>query len=347
VLVSAAAVCAQQAQTIVGTVDGRDVSVASADSQSAALVRADTGASTEIASGNVVTVTTGQARVMLASGGELDVCGPAKLSLVEAGDNITVGLDFGTLRVQLPLSTSLRVLTPTAVATPLDINAAPRDVTLSLGSDDSLRVNAASGALLVENQFSSEKLVIPEGGQFSFAQGKLVPLPQDSKCECIMNDSRSLPQVAGAPAIGPIAPAKTSSAVSILADSNNDDAEPSIDYSVLAHPNETHPLNPPPKHAPVSPPPDSATYKIVAPPLTFSASSPTPPPGPASGMVLLIRTVEVEPDFEFTGHINPPPIGAPSPAHEPTSRQRREPKSSAEKQGFWAKLKHFLVGSSS
>jgi hypothetical protein len=55
-------------------------------------------------------------------------------------------------------------------------------------------------------------------------------------------------------------------------------------------------------------------------------------------MVLLIRTVEVEPDFEFSGRVNPP---SPQPA------KQAQAKADDGQQGFWARVKRFFGGRSS
>jgi hypothetical protein len=312
---------AQQVPTPIGNIEGADISLAA--SGSAAVTRTNSDAPIEVANGGVVTVRTGQARLVLTAGGELDICGPAKFSLVESGEDITVALDLGTVRVQLPASTSLRVFTPDAIATLLDIHGAPRDATVALGQDNSLRVNAAAGALLIENQFSSQKIVIPEGGEFSFERGRLSPLAENAKCECVMKDARTLASTA-APS-----PAPESKGSDSTADSN-------IAYSVLAQANDTHPFRTRPKPDAVRAPPDAVSYTVVMPPLTFSAASPAPPPAPTSDMVLLIRTVEVEPDFEFSGRVNPP-----------SGPRQAQAKADEGQQGFWARVKRFFGGRSS
>jgi len=87
-------------------------------------------------------------------------------------------------------------------------------------------------------------------------------------------------------------------------------------------------------------------YKIVMPPLTFSASS-AAPPEPAPDMILLVREVQVEPAWEFTGHVEAPrsedlaqrafaPQGQIQPSREPGKK----------KSGFWRALKRFFSGSS-
>jgi len=105
---------------LIGRIEGNDVSV-----QGASAPGNDNETITPsvlVGNGSIVTVHSGQARMTLVSGGEVDICGPAKFTLLEAGGAITLALDFGRMRVQLPASTSLRVFTPTIVATPLDIH---------------------------------------------------------------------------------------------------------------------------------------------------------------------------------------------------------------------------------
>ncbi len=77
-----------------------------------------------VANGSVITVHSGMAQMTLLAGGEIDICGPAKLTLLESGTAVTLALNFGRLRVQLPAATSLRIFTPTIIATPLDISGA-------------------------------------------------------------------------------------------------------------------------------------------------------------------------------------------------------------------------------
>jgi hypothetical protein len=352
VLLCAAAARAQDSQSTVGTVEGNDVSVSSG--VPGANVGQNTAAGAPVASGSIVTVHSGQARLMLTSGGEVDICGPAKLTLLRSGDAMTLALDFGRVRVQLPASTSLRIFTPTTIATPLDISGMPRDVTVGLELDDSLCVRASGGALLLENQFSGEKLVVPQAGEFFLAQGKLVPVARaDATCECVMTDARAVAPSPPLPSLGLTAPAQTSSMPdspsASTPEADDAPAKPNVEFSTLAHANEVHPVSPRPKLDAPTPPPDAMpTYKIVMPPLTFSASSPAPPPAPALDMVLLIRSVEVEPEWDFKGHVNAPSLEEGANAHNTANGHHgRQPKPAGEKEGFWAKVKRFFSGSNS
>jgi hypothetical protein len=338
---------AQESQVVVGNVEGSDVSVSSATGP----ISPGVMGTTPVTNGAIVTVRSGQARLMLTSGGEIDACGPAKLTLLRSGDAITLALDFGRVRVQLPASTNLRIFTPTIIATPLDINGAPRDVTAELETDDSLCVRASSGALLLENQFSGEKLVVPQAGEFFLAHGQLAPVARpDATCECVMNEAHATPPSSPLPSLGLSAPALETPAANAPAtpapDPEDAPAKPNVEFSTLAHPNQTHPISPAPKpDAPVPPPEGTPTYKIVMPPLSFSASSPAPPPEPALNMVLLIRTVEVEPNWEFKGHVDSPPMeDKPKVRDAARNSHGKQPKPEGQQPGFWSKVKRFFAG---
>lgn len=345
---------ADQPHVVVGHIQGNDASVETAAAGSDTISSAEAGV--DVLNGSIVTVHSGQAHMTLASGGEVDICGPAKLTLLQSGSAITLALNFGRVRLRLPAATDLRIFTPTIIATPLDINGAARDITAGLDLDDSLCVTAGSGALLLENQFSGEKLVVPQGGEFTLAQGKLAPVAGAAgACQCVTLETKEIvppPE----PSLGLTSPAHVEPPAPAAAApdaSKQADAAPksNVEYSVLGHANQVRPIAPPPKPAPAAPPTAMPEYKIVMPPLTFSASSPQPPPDPTPDMVLLIRTVHVEPDWEFTGHVDAPPMNnKPKPAanapktNAPPESVQTKPRKKA---GFWAKFKKFMTGSGS
>lgn len=343
---------AQQVAPVVGSIEGDTVAIAA----SASAVSAPQGPTNvgEIVNGGVVTLGPGQARLMLTLGGEIDICGPAKLTLLQSGEAITVALEYGTLRLQLPASRSLRVFTPTIIATPLDITGAPGDVTVMLTQDDSLCVKAVSGALLLESQFTNDKIVVPQAGQFWFEQGRLVPVARtDVTCECLLPEARYvLPS--HAPASAPAADPTPAQIAAIPAptdrqkpESEQQAEQPGVDYSILAHPNDAHPVTEQPKATPPQAPELMAFYRVDMPPLSFSASSPVPPPASTEQMILLIRTTEINPDFEFTGHVNPPPMERQEKSETAKNSRPGKAEVAGLKRGFWSKLKRFLVGSSS
>ena len=165
-LLCAGIVRAEDASNVIGRIEGTDISV-----QGPSTPGNDNETNTPsivVGNGSIVTVHAGDARMILASGGEVDICGPAKFTMLQSGGAITLALDFGRMRVQLPASVALRLFTPRIVATPIDISGGARDITVGLDLDESLCVFAASGALQLEHQFSGEKLIIPQAGRILF-----------------------------------------------------------------------------------------------------------------------------------------------------------------------------------
>ena len=306
-----------------------------------------------------MTVHDGKARLTLAVGGEVDVCGPAKLTLLQSGGAITLALDFGRIHLQLLRGTSLRIFTPTIIATPLDISGDTRDITAGLDMNDSLCVLATSGAIRLEQQFTGEGIIVPQAGEFFLNAGKLVPIagtPGSCACTAMHAQSAPPPQIpvlgvsssaSLAPPPAPVEPVATPAQPASKAPEPA--AEPNVQLRVLAQADDVHPTAPPAKDAAPPPPPDAMPeYKIIMPPLGFSASSPTPPSEPPMDAVLLVRTVHVEPEYEFTGHVEPPPMDAVErdDAAAATRQSAKNAKSVGnKKEGFWARLKRAFGGS--
>jgi hypothetical protein len=342
------AVSAQQAApNAVGRLEGADVSVeasASASNSASSAVPAS-AEDAFVTNGGVVTVHSGQARLTLTAGGQVDICGPAKFTVLQSSDAITLALNFGRMRVQLPATTALRIFTPTIIATPLDISGSARDVTIGLELNDSLCVIAATGALQLEHQFSGEKLVVPQAGEFFLAAGKLVPVAgTPGSCQCVGMQSRALEPIQQIPEAGLTAPPVITDAPASSPDVA-DNKPPPIEFSVPAHANESHPVAPPKGvAAPAAPSVSNPVYKVVMPPLTFSAASPAPPSDPSPDMILLVRTAQVMPDWKFTGHVDAPQMDAAAQQAHPS---QPGPNPQQKKRGFWAAVKRFFGSSNS
>ena len=175
------------ATTAVGRIQGNDISVGDGIRT---IGPSDQGI--DVSNGNVVTVHSGKARLTLFSGGRVEICGPAKFTVLLSGNAITLALNFGRVRAELPAKTSLRVFTPTIVGTPIDIGGGQRDVTVGLNLDDSLCVLATSGAVQLEHQFSGERIIVPEAGEFFLNGGQLVPVAgKPGSCNCFADEPAS------------------------------------------------------------------------------------------------------------------------------------------------------------
>jgi hypothetical protein len=353
-LLGAAAARAQNPPPLaVGQVEGSDISV-----EGGAAARNGTSTvapSIYVSNGSTVTVHSGRARMTLFAGGKLEICGPAKFTVLRSGNSVTLALNFGRVRVQLPAQTSLRVFSPTIIATPLEIGGGARDVTVGLNLDDSLCVLASSGAIQLEHQFTGEKLIVPQAGEFFLNGGRLVPVAgRPGSCQCPSEERRAIPPPPVAPpeyAVTPPPPAspQPSSAASGRPPMASAEpiAEARAEFSVPAGANEAHPVAPPEKITHPAPPIARVPiYTVALPPLTFSASSPAPPPDPTPDMLLLVREARVLPDWEFTGRVEVPgfigamqhALGEKSTANEPAQAPERR------KGGFWAALKRLFGG---
>ncbi|MGA7841772.1 MAG: hypothetical protein WCA34_12675 [Candidatus Acidiferrales bacterium] len=350
----------------IGRVEGNDVSVDNGTTGDSSPTSATPGSPSFVFNGSVLTVHDGKARLTLVAGGQVDICGPAKFTLLQSGPSITLALNFGRIHLQLPASTPLRIFTPTMIATPLDIGGASRDITAGLDMNDSLCVLATSGAIRLEQQFTGAGLIVPQSGEFFLSAGNLVPVAgTPGSCECTPMHVQSLPppqipvmgvtsrdqlnveqypsEAAPTPAPPKAPPIETAAKAPA--------PEPNVQLRVLAGANDSHPTLPAPKEtAPPPPVVSMPEYKIILPPLVYSASSaPAPPEDPELGAVLLVRTVHVEPDYQFTGHVEAPHLETVSQKSSPSPGKQGagEGNSSGnKKEGFWARLKRAFGGSS-
>ncbi len=378
----AVALRAQQTSAAIGRVEGNDISVEGGAAASGAgnngLPNMGNGGgqpgSFAVSSGSVVTVHVGQARMTLTAGGQIDICGPAKFTVLESRGAITLALNFGRMHVEIPATTSLRIYTPTIIATPLDIGGAVRDVNVGLDLNDSLCVVSTGGAVRLEQQFSGEGLIVPQAGEFFLEGGNLVPVVgAPGSCECVAQLTRvapsapppaperiepSRPEIAqNIPPIPVMAPV-VSQAQPAVAPLNVAVAEPAVpkyrvEIGELARANEMHPVVPAPNFAvPSAPPEVTVAYTLMVQPLVVSVvPSPLRPAEPAGDTALLVRVARVEPQWEFSGRVAAPEFAADmrralgqtpvAPQPQPLASSKPAKK----KRGFWGSLKSIFVGS--
>jgi hypothetical protein len=339
----AALVCApfalyaqQPPPNAIGTVEGKDISVEGGSAAGNALPGSGQ-VTIYVVNGAVVTVHSGQARLTLNAGGLVDICGPAKFTLLQSGTAITLALNFGRMRAQLPAGTSLRIFTPTIIATPLDIGGGPRDVTVGLDLNDSLCVVATSGALRLEQQFTGEGLIVPQAGEFFLEGGKLQPVAgTPGSCQCFAFDANAAPPAPPAPPLAQVIVAGEEPAASALAaELKKADAkaeaksEPAAQQpvTVVLTPTLTPPVLQPKKSPkPESPPDASSTAVVVVPevlppsPATVAEPKPEPkaepkrePPSSRAPVAVLVTP----PVPRAKSESNPAPDPDPLPAARP------------------------------
>lgn len=262
---------------IIGRLTGDDVAVTGAFS-----IDVENGRSTAIlASGSDITVRSGQAKIDLVEGGDIAICGPAHFSVLKAGGAITLALDYGRVHPQIESAVPLAIYTPLIVATPVAIGQGSRDLTVGLDAKGAMCAVTSSGAVRVEQQLTSQSVLIPQGGGVDLSGGEMSTLRQASgSCACELMVAR-------------------------------DNSAKQVELSVPIHP----PTVPPAQPTTVPPPPPSVetVYRVDMPPLTFDAKSPTPPPAPDASTMLLVRESRVAPEVIFRGRVEavaPPTVVA-------------------------------------
>ncbi|MGC1687879.1 MAG: hypothetical protein WA734_19775 [Candidatus Acidiferrales bacterium] len=344
----------------VGKLEGQDISV-----EGGAYPASIQGATTLfVSSGSVVTVHSGAARLALTPGSFVDICGPAKFTLLESGGAFTVALNFGRVRLRLTEPIAIRVYTPFIVATSVAIANESRDFTLGLDVNDLMCVYAAKGAAGIEQQFGGENLIVPELGEFFLPGERLPPIAGKAgscRCESYQPPATAQSHLPAQPAAQSIAPPPVADNAPSHADvkplnlaptprpvppsaapvaDNAPDANKGFDLHANA--NRTPPVTPPASQSrPEAPAVEPPVWKVIMPPLSFSASLPAPPADSGSQVALAIPEYHVDRDWVFTGRVED--------AAPPANKKNGESNGSStvavhqrKKAGFWGKLKRFF-----
>ncbi|MFZ0638489.1 MAG: hypothetical protein WA020_16145 [Candidatus Acidiferrales bacterium] len=308
----------------------------------------------EFSGGSTIVVHSGKARVEFVGGGELDVCGPAKFTVLSSGEALTVALSFGRVHARFDASRPIVVYTPLIVATPLAIGDRPRDATMGLTNTGAMCVLAASGALRLQNQLSGETVIVPQPSEVLVPSASFGTLPAAiGQCRCDFDDS-------SAKQATPLAPAATPVSNAAIAPNRNapTPAPPSPKQPAIVTP-ATTPIpprqevaasqpqtpNPPPAannlparaaQSPALPAAQTTAtqpiLKITLPPIGYDAKSATVTAEPLSvATLMLAQEAVVEPEWVFHGTVV---ASAQTPTNAPQP-----------KKGFWAKLRDFFTGS--
>lgn len=259
---------------------------------------------TTLLSGSEVTITSGYARITLADGGEIDICGPAQLSLLKAGGAITLALSHGRVHARVSAELPLQIYTATVTATPVSVGGLPRDTVIGLSTSGEMCIFAPHGAVRLEHQFSAQRLLVPQLGELSLPGGQIENLREAAgACRCEIPVSLKEPP----PQPSPVDPA----------------VRASNDAKSEAEKKEEVPV-----------------YTAVMPPLTFSSESPALPPLPHPQIIRLLREVRLRP-VVLSGKVEKTSVGQPKP-QEPAATTREASKPEVEKAGWGARLKSFF-----
>ncbi len=275
-----------RAQEIVGRIEGQTFTA----SGQVRVERDPTHNRTTLLSGSEVVVHEGNARLVLTDGSEVDVCGPAKISLLKSGGALTVALDYGRLHGRLAPSLPITIYTALATATPVAIGGSQRDIVVGLEPQGELCVNAALGAVRLEHQFTGETVLAPQSAELTVAATSLDSIrTSPGVCRCdpppeavIIGVTKEAADAAKShpPQPKAAAPAPIPSGPSAAA-ARNEHEQRKTETRLIA----------------------------VMPPLTFDANSPQPSAAPPASarpeVVRIIREVRVLPAVVFTGKVAP------------------------------------------
>jgi hypothetical protein len=252
-------------QEVIGRLAGDDVSVTGAIGYDT-----ENGHTTALlASGSDLTLRSGQAKIDLPDGGDIILCGPAHLSVVKSGPAITIALEYGQVHLQVGSTVQITVYTALLVVTPESIGDRGRDLTVGLDQNGQLCVTSLFGAVRIEEQFSAERVVVPQSGDVEIDGGELKALRSGSrKCSC-----------------------------ELLVSQNN--LSKQLEANTPAEPSRS----PVPARRPESA--ITTTSRIDMPPLTFEARSAVSAPALSSEAITLISESVADPQPSFRGAIRP------------------------------------------
>lgn len=361
-----AACAAAQAPVAAGILRGKDVTVEHAAAESSATPAAAVGGAgrvggvdTPLGNGSVIEVHSGKARVQLAAGGVLSICGPAKFTLLDHNGALTLALEFGTVHVTQPGDEPLQIFTPFFAASPESMAGASREFTIGLQPSGRLCARAQEGAVRLEQQLTGNVVTVPEPGEIYLEGGGITAQKNDvGHCVCDVAESDlALPAGPAGESAAVETPDSGTHGASASSSGEASRVVPSVaagaELSVPAHPAPSESSSAaavPPEPAVASPP---AEYNVQAPPLTYSYKLPYPPPNLNAETVLLARESRVETSEVFHGHVGAaknggtPKAGSGQSQTDGTPSVAAPPAPATKPRGFWTKLKHFFGGGKS
>ena len=255
-------------------------------------------------SGSDVRVKSGQARISLAEGGQISICGPAHLSVLKSGGAVTLALESGAIHARLEREPKLSVYTAQIQGQPVAIGDEPRDFLVGFESAGVMCVRTYRGAMRLEQQLSGQSVMVPQGGDVTLTNGQIESLGNGAgHCKCEL-------QIAKAPAMPTTAPVVNAAPPAANKEMTSSDA--------AASSGETTPASEKPaqKTEPI--------YTVDMPPLRFDANARVQPE-PDPRLMVIVRRVRVRPTLIFQGHVEgetvatavaavPPPPVASAPA---------------------------------
>jgi len=265
---------------------------------------------TLLRSGVDIRVKLGRARIILTGGGTIAICGPAHISLLKAGNALTVALDTGTIHAHVTGNLALNIFTAQILAKTVAIGDGAQDVLVGFDTPGLMCIRAGLGALRLEEQFGGQTVMVPQGGDITIANGQLQGLRNSSGlCACESSDA-STTASAG---IGP--------EISTLASSEELRKIPAPRKPVIQP--KGNPAAPDLPRAPSAEP----SYQVFMPPLRYDASAKIQDE-PDPKLIVLVRRVRVRPTLIFQSRVEGDSLPA---AQASLNASKSQPQQSASK----------------
>jgi hypothetical protein len=350
------------ASAVLGQIIGDDISVIGPSSA------VNDGGAQAIAfsNGSVIVVHSGKARVDFSEGGELDVCGPAKFTILSSGEALTVALSFGRVHLRFDATRPITIYTPMILATAMSINEQPRNATVGLTDAGSMCILATHGAVRLQNQLSGESVIVPQPSEVLLQGASFGNLPAAAgQCRCDFDDSAaknassarplSASSASKAAQTNPISPlsaqgfqgprrvTQATAAPSLPVPPQRQSALPQKSAKSELAPIATPPerIVPPATEAVTSHP----VLKITLPPIGYDVKSGMQATEPLSvATLMLAKETIVEPQWIFHGTVIAPVHRDQSARVGRTSAQSSTRAAASQRETFWAKLRNFFFG---
>jgi hypothetical protein len=305
---------------VIGTIEGQAIAVKGP--MSVQVVGNEV--KTLLRSGVDIRVKLGRARINLAEGGSIAVCGPAHISMLKAGNALTIALDSGTVHAHVEGNLTLNVFTAQILAKTVAIGDGAQDVLVGFDTPGLMCARASRGALRLEEQFGGQSVMVPQGGDVLLANGQLQGMRSNSGlCACEAFESTTSRASMAAPE------------VSTLASSEE------IKKNVTPRqPTAKAVVNPPaPELAKV--PSVEPTYQVFMPPLRYDATAKVQDE-PDPKLIVLVRRVRVRPTLIFQGRVEGNPVANSLSAAKTKAEQPQSKPGTAASTSVVDRVKSFL-----
>jgi hypothetical protein len=243
---------------------------------------------TMLRSGSDVRVNFGTARIDLVEGGQISICGPARLSVLKSGGSLTVALSAGTIHTHIEREPVLTIYTAQIHARPIAIGDGPEDLLVGFEPPGGMCIRANRGAIRIEQQLTGHSVIIPQAGDVLLPDSQIESLRSSAgHCVCELETAK----IAPAPQLEISRPATAEEVRKNALDAKADPPAPAEQPAVKEEP----------------------IYQVFMPPLIYDAKAKVQPEVDPK-MIILVRRVRVRPTLIFQGRVEGEMIAA---AHPP------------------------------